>query len=153
MSITRYKLTVCLRTDSPLHSGGIDEAVDRARPSKKRETVPRRFARDGAGHPVLTGRSVKGAVRAACKKYFDETRDSHLWGGSLGKSAWASALTFHTVDLHNAEVFPGSEGGSDQDGAGRLPTRMGIAIDRYWGAAGDTALFEHEYVPAGRPLT
>ena len=153
MSITRYKLTVCLRTDSPLHSGGIDEAVDRTRPSKDRETVPRRFARDGADHPVLTGRSVKGAVRAACKKYFDEARDSHLWGGSLGKSAWASALTFHTVDLHNAEVFPGSEGGSDQDGAGRLPTRMGIAIDRYWGAAGDTALFEHEYVPAGRPLT
>ena len=153
MSITRYKLTVCLRTDSPLHSGGIDEAVDRTRPSKDRETVPRRFARDGADHPVLTGRSVKGAVRAACKKYFDETRDSHLWGGSLGKSAWASALTFHTVNLHNAEVFPGSEGGSDQDGAGRLPTRMGIAIDRYWGAAGDTALFEHEYVPAGRPLT
>ena len=47
MSITRYKLTVCLRTDSPLHSGGIDEAVDRTRPSKDRETVPRRFARDG----------------------------------------------------------------------------------------------------------
>ena len=153
MSITRYELTVCLRTDSPLHSGGIDEAVDRTRPSKKCETVPRRFARDGADHPVLTGRSVKGAVRAACEKYFGETRDSHLWGGSLGKSAWASALTFHAVDLHNAEVFPGSEGGSDQDGAGRLPTRMGIAIDRYWGAAGDTALFEHEYVPAGRPLT
>ena len=153
MSITRYKLTVCLRTDSPLHSGGIDEAVDRTRPSKDRETVPRRFARDGADHPVLTGRSVKGAVRAACKKYFDETRDSHLWGGLSDRGAWASALTFHTVDLHNAEVFPGSEGGSDQDGAGRLPTRMGIAIDRYWGAAGDTALFEHEYVPAGRPLT
>ena len=156
MSITRYELTVCLRTDSPLHSGGIDEAVDRARPSKKRETVPRRFARDGTGHPVLTGRSIKGAVRAACKKYFDETKNSalkRLWGGLSAQGAWASALTFRTVDLHNAEVFPGSEGGSDQDGAGRLPTRMGIAIDRYWGAAGDTALFEHEYVPAGRPLT
>ena len=154
MSITRYELTVCLRTDSPLHSGGIDEAVDRTRPSKDRETVPRRFARDGADHPVLTGRSVKGAVRAACKKYFDETKNSalrRLWGGAQG--AWASALTFHTVDLHDAEVFPGGEGGSDQGGAGRLPTRMGIAIDRYWGAAGDTALFEHEYVPAGRPLT
>ena len=58
MSITRYKLTVCLRTDSPLHSGGIDEAVDRTRPSKDRETVPRRFARDGADHPVLTDRSI-----------------------------------------------------------------------------------------------
>ena len=156
MSITRYELTVHLETASPLHSGGIDEAVDRARPSKKRETVPRRFARDGASHPVLTGRSVKGAVRAACKKYFDETKNSalrRLWGGLSAQGAWASALTFHTVDLHDAEVFPGGEGGSDQGGAGRLPTRMGIAIDRYWGAAGDTALFEHEYVPAGRPLT
>ena len=156
MSITRYELTVHLETASPLHSGGIDEVVDRTRPSKKRETVPRRFARDGADHPVLTGRSVKGAVQAACKKYFDETKNSalrRLWGGLSAQGAWASALTFHTVDLHDAEVFPGSEGGSDQDGAGRLPTRMGIAIDRYWGAAGDTALFEHEYVPAGRPLT
>ena len=151
MSITRYKLTVHLETASPLHSGGIDEAVDRTRPSKDRETVPRRFARDGADHPVLTGRSVKGAVRAACKKYFDETRDSHLWGGLSAQGAWASALTFHTVDLHNAEVFPGR--GDGPGGASGLPTRMGIAIDRYWGAAGDTALFEHEYVPAGRPLT
>ena len=156
MSITRYELTVHLETASPLHSGGIDEVVDRTRPSKKRATVPRRFARDGASHPVLTGRSVKGAVRAACKKYFDETKNSalrRLWGGLSAQGAWASALTFHTVDLHDAEVFPGGEGGSDQGGAGRLPTRMGIAIDRYWGAAGDTALFEHEYVPAGRPLT
>ena len=153
MSITRYELTVCLRTDSPLHSGGIDEAVDRARPSKKRETVPRRFARDGTDRPVLTGRSIKGAVRAACKKYFDETRKSHLWGGLSNQGAWASALTFHAVDLHNAEVFPGRGDGPGGDGARGLPTRMGIAIDRYWGAAGDTALFEHEYVPAGRPLT
>ena len=151
MSITRYELTVHLETASPLHSGGIDEAVDRARPSKKRETVPRRFARDGAGHPVLTGRSVKGAVQTACKKYFDETRDSHLWGGLSNQGSWASALTFHTVDLHNAKDFPGR--GDGPGGASGLPTRMGIAIDRYWGAAGDTALFEHEYVPAGRPLT
>ena len=151
MSITRYKLTVHLETASPLHSGGIDEVVDRARPSENRETVPRRFARDGAGHPVLTGRSVKGAVQAACKKYFDETRDSHLWGGLSNQGAWASTLTFHTVDLHNAKDFPGR--GDGPGGASELPTRMSIAIDRYWGAAGDTALFEHEYVPAGRPLT
>ena len=33
-----------------------------------------------------------------------------------------------------------------------LPTRMGNAIDRYWGSAGDTALFEHEYLPRGKEL-
>ena len=26
------------------------------------------------------------------------------------------------------------------------------AVDRYWGSAGDTALFSHEIVPAGVPL-
>jgi len=30
MSVTRYELTVHLVTDAPLHSGGIDEVVDRA---------------------------------------------------------------------------------------------------------------------------
>jgi len=29
---------------------------------------------------------------------------------------------------------------------------MGNAIDRYWGSVADGALFEHEYLPAGRPL-
>ena len=29
MSVTRYELTVHLVTDAPLHSGGIDEVVDR----------------------------------------------------------------------------------------------------------------------------
>ena len=53
MSITRYELTVHLETASPLHSGGIDEAVDRARPSKKRETVPRRFARESSFFSML----------------------------------------------------------------------------------------------------
>ena len=62
MSVTRYELAVRLVTDAPLHSGGIDEVVDRLRDAEDRTTVARRFVRDGHGRPVLTGRSVKGAL-------------------------------------------------------------------------------------------
>ena len=161
MSVTRYELTVHLVTDSPLHSGGIDEVVDRSRDPKERATVARRFARDGRGRPVLTGRSVKGALRAACQRFREEHSDAvglaerelrQLWGddGTRGAGSAAplraSAITVHTVELPTE----GYEG--DEEHKVMLPTRMGNAIDRYWGSAGDTALFEHEYLPRGKEL-
>ena len=161
MSVTRYELTVHLVTDSPLHSGGIDEVVDRSRDPKERATVARRFARDGHSRPVLTGRSVKGALRAACQRFREEHGDAvglakrelrQLWGddGTRGAGSAAplraSAITVHTVELPT-EGYEGNE-----EHKIMLPTRMGNAIDRYWGSAGDTALFEHEYLPRGKEL-
>lgn len=161
MSVTRYELTVHLVTDAPLHSGGIDEVVDRRRGPEDRTTVARRFARDGHGHPVLTGRSVKGALRAACQRFLEEHGDAvglaerelqQLWGddGTRGAGSAAplraSAITVHTVELPT-EGYEGNE-----EHKIMLPTRMGNAIDRYWGSAGDTALFKHEYLPRGKEL-
>ena len=161
MSVTRYELTVHLVTDAPLHSGGIDEVVDRRRDPEDRTTVARRFARDGHGRPVLTGRSVKGALRAACQRFLEEHGDAvgpterelrQLWGddGTRGAGSAAplraSAITVHTVELPTE----GYEGNEEHKIV--LPTRMGNAIDRYWGSAGDTALFEHEYLPRGKEL-
>lgn len=157
MSVTRYELTVHLVTDAPLHSGGIDEVVDRRRDPEDRTTVARRFARDGHGRPVLTGRSVKGALRAACQRFLEERGEDErdlqqLWGddGTRGAGSAAplraSAITVHTVELPT-EGYEGNE-----EHKIMLPTRMGNAIDRYWGAAGDTALFEHEYLPRGKEL-
>ena len=161
MSVTRYELTVHLVTDAPLHSGGIDEVVDRSRDPEDRTTVARRFARDGHGRPVLTGRSVKGALRAACQRFLEDhgnavgltKRDlQQLWGddGTRGAGSAAplraSAITVHTVELPT-EGYEGNE-----EHKIMLPTRMGNAIDRYWGSAGDTALFEHEYLPRGKEL-
>ena len=161
MSVTRYELTVHLVTDAPLHSGGIDEVVDRSRDPEDRTTVARRFARDGRGRPVLTGRSVKGALRAACQRFLEEHGGAvglaerelqQLWGddGTRGAGSAAplraSAITVHTVELPTE----GYEG--DEEHKVMLPTRMGNAIDRYWGSAGDTALFEHEYLPRGKEL-
>ena len=161
MSVTRYELTVHLVTDAPLHSGGIDEVVDRRRGPEDRTTVARRFARDGHGHPVLTGRSVKGALRAACQRFLEEHGDAvglaerelqQLWGddGTRGAGSAAplraSAITVHTVEL----PIEGYEG--NEEHKIMLPTRMGNAIDRYWGSAGDTALFKHEYLPRGKEL-
>ena len=161
MSVTRYELTVHLVTDAPLHSGGIDEVVDRRRDPEDRTTVARRFARDGHGRPVLTGRSVKGALRAACQRFLEDhgnavgltKRDlQQLWGddGTRGAGSAAplraSAITVHTVEL----PIEGYEG--NEEHKIMLPTRMGNAIDRYWGSAGDTALFKHEYLPRGKEL-
>ena len=161
MSVTRYELTVHLVTDAPLHSGGVDEVVDRQRAPEDRTTVARRFARDGRGRPVLAGRSVKGALRAACQRFLEERGDAvglderelrQLWGddGTRGAGSAAplraSAITVHTVELPTE----GYEGNGEHKIM--LPTRMGNAIDRYWGSAGDTALFEHEYLPRGKEL-
>ena len=161
MSVTRYELAVRLVTDAPLHSGGIDEVVDRLRDAEDRTTVARRFVRDGHGRPVLTGRSVKGALRAACQRFLEEHGDAvglterelrQLWGddGTRGAGSAAplraSAITVHTVELPTE----GCE--RDEEHKIMLPTRMGNAIDRYWGSAGDTALFEHEYLPRGKKL-
>ena len=161
MRVTRYELTVHLVTDAPLHSGGVDAVVDRSRDPEDRTTVARRFARDGRGRPVLTGRSVKGALRAACQRFLEEHGGAvrlaerelqQLWGddGTRGAGSAAplraSAITVHTVELPTE----GYEGNEEHKIV--LPTRMGNAIDRYWGSAGDTALFEHEYLPRGKEL-
>ena len=161
MSVTRYELTIRLKTASPLHSGGIDEVVNRTEEGRDRQTVVRRFARDGRDRPILTGRSVKGALRAACRRYLSGQPDGdvaavlnpaalrRLWGDEGKKSASAplraACLTVHTVPL-----IPEADDAGGADGT--LPSRMGNAIDRYWGSVADGALFEHEYLPAGRPL-
>ena len=163
MSVTRYELTIRVRTASPLHSGGIDEVVNRTEEGRDRQTVVRRFARDGRDRPILTGRSVKGALRAACQRYLSGQPDAgvtkvlnpaalrRLWGDEGKKSASAplraACLTVHTVPL--IPEADADKGGLD---AG-LKSRMGNAIDRYWGSVADGALFEHEYLPAGKPLT
>ena len=163
MSVIRYELTIRLKTASPLHSGGIDEVVNRTEEGRDRQTVVRRFARDGRDRPILTGRSVKGALRAACRRHLEERPDDavaavldpaalrRLWGDEGKKSASAplraACLTVHTVPLI-PEADDAGKGGAD----GTLPSRMGNAIDRYWGSVADGALFEHEYLPAGRPL-
>ena len=162
MSVIRYELTIRLKTASPLHSGGIDEVVNRLEEGKDRQTVVRRFARDGRDRPILTGRSVKGALRAACRRYLSGQPDAgvatvlnpaalrRLWGDEGKKSASAplraACLTVHTVPL-----IPEADDAGGADGT--LPSRMGNAIDRYWGSVADGALFEHEYLPAGKPLT
>ena len=180
MSLTRYRLDVVLVTTSPIHSGGPEEEVDR-RPkaigNDDRKAVPQLFARNASGTPVLTGRSVKGALRAAFFEALDRNlveapeisnsqrlkdRLKALWGKGPqdekqdnekargeddAPSSWASALTFETVSLGG--VKKANEGIMKADS---FMHRPGIAIDRYWGSVGDGALFFHEVAPEGQKL-
>lgn len=165
MSITRYELTIYLETTSALHSGGVEEAINRegSETREDRKATPQRFARDGQGWPCLPGRSVKGAIRAACERAvarvggaIDEggllTKDSlaALWGGETA----ASVLTVHPIVLPVVEESVEKKSESETKGGARtvLRERPGIAIDRYWGAVGDGALFVHEVLPAGADL-
>ncbi|OKL51298.1 RAMP superfamily CRISPR-associated protein [Buchananella hordeovulneris] len=157
MSVNRYELEIRLRTTSPLHSGGVDEVADRSQKERKRagelaevECTPRRFARDGAGRAVLTGRSIKGALRAACAQLFPEAekmrervfgKESQQGHGQGGDAGWGALLQFHPILLGETQT--------ETD----LMLRTGIAVDRHWGAVADGALFQHEVLPTNRELT
>ena len=159
MTFTRYELTIPVELTSELHIGGVDAVPDR-----DGEGTVIRFCRNGLGEPTIPGRSIRGAVRAACNvlweerklkddpsRAFSETNWKSLWGDDLAHHEGSSpedvlpvrrsALTFHAVS------FPQYK---DKDsGDSPLPRRHGVGIDRTTGAASDGALYEHEFLPRG----
>ena len=159
MTFTRYELTIPVELTSELHIGGVDPVPDR-----DGEGTVIRFCRNGLGEPTIPGRSVRGAVRAACNVLweerklkddpsgaFSETNWKSLWGDDLAQHEGSSpedvlpvrrsALTFHAVS------FP--EYKNSASGESPLPRRHGVGIDRTTGAASDGALYEHEFLPRG----
>ena len=159
MTFTRYELTIPVELTSELHIGGVDAVPDR-----DGEGTVIRFNRNGLKEPTIPGRSIRGAVRAACNVLweerklkddpsgvFSETNWKSLWGDDLAhheggspddlRPVRRSALTFHAVS------FPQYK---DSDpGESPLPRRHGVGIDRTTGAASDGALYEHEFLPRG----
>ena len=163
MTFTRYELTIPVELTSELHIGGVDPVPDR-----DGEGTVIRFNRNGLKEPTIPGRSIRGAVRAACdllweerklkddpSGVFSETNWKSLWGDDLAhheggspddlRPVRRSALTFHAVS------FPQYK---DSDpGESPLPRRHGVGIDRTTGAASDGALYEHEFLPRGTRFT
>lgn len=163
MTFTRYELTIPVELTSELHIGGVDPV-----PDHDGEGTVIRFNRNGLKEPTIPGRSIRGAVRAACNVLweerklkddpsgvFSETNWKSLWGDDLAhheggspddlRPVRRSALTFHAVS------FPQYK---DSDpGESPLPRRHGVGIDRTTGAASDGALYEHEFLPRGTRFT
>lgn len=163
MTFTRYELTIPVELTSELHIGGVDAVPDR-----DGEGTVIRFCRNGLGEPTIPGRSIRGAVRAACNVLweerklkddpsdaFSETNWKSLWGDDLAHHEGSSpddvlpvrrsALTFHAVS------FPQYK--DSDSGESPLPRRHGVGIDRTTGAASDGALYEHEFLPRGTAFT
>ena len=165
MTFTRYELTIPVELTSELHIGGVDEV-----PERDGEGTVIRFCRNGLDEPTIPGRSIRGAVRAACDLLWEErklkddpsgvfskTKWISLWGDDsldIGKSVRErglrsddslpirqSALTFHAVS------FPQYK--DSDSGESPLPRRHGVGIDRTTGATSDGALYEHEFLPRG----
>ncbi len=162
MTFTRYELTIPIELTSELHIGGVDEVPDR-----DGEGTVIRFNRNGLKEPTIPGRSIRGAVRAACDvahqalvdaedpttrngEAFSKENWISLWGDDTdytGRSANdrglpsdASLPIRKSALTFHAVSFP-----ADQ----KMTTRHGVGIDRTTGAASDGALYEHEFLPRG----
>ena len=69
MTFTRYELTIPVELTSELHIGGVDPVPDR-----DGEGTVIRFNRNGLKEPTIPGRSIRGAVRAACNALREERK-------------------------------------------------------------------------------
>ena len=169
MTFTRYELTIPVELTSELHVGGVDAVPDR-----DGEGTVIRFCRNGLKEPTISGRSIRGAVRAACdvaRQALKEAGDPATQdGGVFSKATWVSLWgddTDYTGKSANdrglqkdaslpirksaltfhAVAFPTYK--DSGPGESPLPRRHGVGIDRTTGAASDGALYEHEFLPRG----
>jgi len=173
VTFTRYELTIPVELTSELHIGGVDEV-----PERDGEGTVIRFCRNGLKEPTIPGRSIRGAVRAACdvaRQALEEAGDPVTQdGGVFSKASWVSLWgddTYYTgkslldrrlrsddslpirqsaLTFH-AVSFP--EYKDSDSGESPLPRRHGVGIDRTTGAASDGALYEHEFLPRGTRFT
>ena len=173
MTFTRYELTIPVELTSELHIGGVDAVPDR-----DGEGTVIRFCRNGLDEPTIPGRSIRGAVRAACdvaRQALEEAGDPATQdGGAFSKENWISLWgddTDYTGKSANDRGLPSDASlpirksaltfhavsfpqYKDKDsGESPLPRRHGVGIDRTTGAASDGALYEHEFLPRGTRFT
>ena len=173
MTFTRYELTIPVELTSELHIGGVDEV-----PERDGEGTVIRFCRNGLKEPTIPGRSIRGAVRAACdiarQTMEDAGHPTTQDGGVFSKASWVSLWGDDTdytgkslLDrrLRSDDSLPIRQSAltfhavsfpqyKDIDsGDSPLPRRHGVGIDRTTGAASDGALYEHEFLPRGTRFT
>ena len=169
MTFTRYELTIPVELTSELHIGGVDAVPDR-----DGEGTVIRFCRNGLDEPTIPGRSIRGAVRAACdiarQTMEDAGHPATQDGGVFSKVSWVSlwgddtdytgkslldrrlrsddSLPIRQSALtFHAVSFPKHK--DSDSGESPLPRRHGVGIDRTTGAASGGALYEHEFLPRG----
>ena len=162
MTFSRYELTIPVELTSELHIGGVDPVPDR-----DGEGTVIRFCRNGLGEPTIPGRSIRGAVRAACDVSRQALKDAGdpatQDGGVFSKASWVSLWgddTDYTGRSANDRGLPSDASLPIRQSAltfhavsfparQTMTTRHGVGIDRTTGAASDGALYEHEFLPRG----
>ena len=166
MTFTRYELTIPVELTSELHIGGVDEVPDR-----DGEGTVIRFNRNGLKEPTIPGRSIRGAVRAACdvarQALVDAKDPTPRNGEAFSKETWISLWgddTDYTGRSANDRGLPSDASLPIRKSAltfhavsfpadQKMTTRHGVGIDRATGAASDGALYEHEFLPRGTAFT
>jgi len=162
VTFTRYELTIPVELTSELHIGGVDDVPDR-----DGEGTVIRFCRNGLKEPTIPGRSIRGAVRAACdiaRQALEDAGDPATQNGeAFSKENWISLWgddTDYTGRSANDRGLPSDASLPIRQSAltfhavsfparQTMTTRHGVGIDRTTGAASDGALYEHEFLPRG----
>lgn len=169
MTFTRYELTIPIELTSELHIGGVDPVPDR-----DGEGTVIRFNHNGHKEPTIPGRTIRGAVRAACdvaRQALEDAGDPATQdGGVFSKASWVSLWGDDSADtgkslldrcLRRDDFLPIRRSAltfhavslpdykESDSGESPLPRRHGVGIDRTTGAASDGALYEHEFLPRG----
>jgi CRISPR/Cas system CSM-associated protein Csm3 (group 7 of RAMP superfamily) len=142
----RLRLRGWLQVRTPLHVGGI--ALDPA------EALP--VAIDGRDRPYVPGTSLAGALRAWMRGV-DTSSEAlgDLWG--YVPDGQSDAGQASRVVVHDALITTSTALGADGTPAAlidplTLPSREGVGIDRFTGAAAPEFLYSRTVIPAGSYL-
>lgn len=142
---SRIRVRAWLRTESPLHVGGM--GLDRA------DSLP--LAQDGRGRFYVPGTSLAGALRSWMRGSSADGRAlDGLWGYATprGEEGHASRVVVHDalVALSDRVDILGMP--ADPLPADRLEVRTSVGIDRVTGTAAPEILYSRSVIPVGHYL-
>ncbi|WP_018653246.1 RAMP superfamily CRISPR-associated protein [Actinomadura flavalba] len=146
----RLRLRGWLRTETPLHVGGV--ALDPA------EALP--VAVDGQDHVYVPGTALAGALRAWMRgadpsgPANDKIND--MWGFTVDgepNSGRASRVVVRDAIIAASTRTDADGLPSEPISRNGLPVRHGVGIDRVTGAAASAILYARTVVPPGRYLS
>ncbi|GAA2162036.1 RAMP superfamily CRISPR-associated protein [Actinomadura napierensis] len=142
----RLRVRGWLRVQTPLHVGGI--ALDPA------DALP--VAVDGQGHVYVPGTGLAGALRNWMRGT-DTRRGAldDLWGfvpDGVANAGNASRAVLRDAVIATSTAFNGYGLPRDPIDPVTLPTRHGVGIDRFTGAAASEFLYTRTVVPPGSYL-
>jgi CRISPR/Cas system CSM-associated protein Csm3 (group 7 of RAMP superfamily) len=121
---TRITVRGHLRTQSPLHVGGLGGNAE----------TDLALAKDGRDRYYIPGTSLAGACRNWMENHCGKSLTDRLWGYQQDDKGHASFLTLADIALETQPT---------------IEIRDGVGIDREWGSAAESIKYDRAIIPTG----